>query len=206
MQQPVNDRNFADHPIHGVRGQHDFFNAVMRHVRKRRTAIDVGAHIGTWTLLLSTAFKEVYAFEPVDENFECLKENTKAQHNVARFQLAVGAHSGTVGLTLGEAENSGMWRVQPDGKTKLVTLDKFGAGMLTAVDFIKIDVEGFEGFVVSGAREIIERDKPMVLFEDNGLGQRYYESDWLDPKEVLEVLGYYRVCRIRKDELWAPRP
>lgn len=203
MKQPANDPNFAEHPIHGTKGQHEFFTAVLRHVRQRRTAIDAGAHIGIWTLLLSTQFKEVYAFEPVRENFECLKENTKDRANVACFQVALGAHEGTVGLTVGEGENSGTWHVHPNGKTRLVTLDKFGSGIIENVDLLKVDVEGFEGFVVSGALEVIARDKPVVVFEDNGLGPRYYETDWLDPKEVLESIGYRRLSRIRKDEVWA---
>ncbi len=206
MKTPANDPNFAEHPIHGIKGQHEFFAAVMRHVRRRRTAIDAGAHIGIWTVLLSTLFKEVYAFEPVRENFECLKENTKERANVACFQAALGAHEGTVGLTIGEGENSGTWHVHPNGKTRLVTLDKFAGGIIENVDLIKIDVEGFEGFVISGAFEMILRDKPVIVFEDNGLGVRYYETDWLDPKEVLERAGYYRVSRIRKDEVWACAP
>lgn len=206
MRQPEKDPNFAEHPIHGIKGQHEFYAAVMRHVRKRRTAIDAGAHIGIWTTLLSAEFKEVYAFEPVRENFECLKENTKERTNVACFQVALGAHEGTIGMTVGEGENSGMWRVRPSGKVRLVTLDKFSHGLIENVDLMKVDVEGFEGFVLRGAIEIVQRDKPVIVFEDNGLGPRYYETDWLDPREVLEDLGYYRVSRIRKDEVWACKP
>lgn len=203
MQNTNNDPFFSDHPVHGTQGQTQFFSAVMRHVRNRTGAIDAGAHIGIWTRLLSYGFKEVCAFEPVRENFECLKANTSDLTNVACFNVALGAHKGTVGLTNNEGENSGMWHVHPNGKTPLVTLDAFCAGLVSDVGLIKIDVEGFEGFVVSGAREIIARDKPLIVFEDNGLGRKYFESDWLDPKEVLEKAGYRRLSRIRKDEVWA---
>lgn len=204
MQQPRNDPNFAEHPIHGIKGQYEFFAAVMRHTRRRRTAVDAGAHIGIWTRMLAGKFKEVYAFEPVRENFECLKANTSDLNNAVCFQVALGAHKDKVEMTVGEGSNSGMWRVQPslDASVPLVKLDDFGSKMLAGVDLIKIDVEGFEGFVVRGALEIIKRDKPIVVFEDNGLGPRYYEQDWLDPKEVLEKAGYRRISRVRKDEVW----
>jgi FkbM family methyltransferase len=202
LKQPRNDLNFAEHPIHGIRGQAEFFAAVMRHVRQRRTAIDAGAHIGIWTRMLSASFKEVFAFEPQHENFDCLKANVSDRDNVACFQVALGAHKGTVGLTVNEAENSGMWHVSPVGKTQLDTLDGLCSGLVRDVDLIKVDVEGFEGFVLSGALEIIARDKPVLVFEDNGLGAKYYEHDWLDPKEVLENAGYRRLSRIRKDEVW----
>lgn len=204
MQQPASDPNFVDHPIHGTKGQYEFFAAVMRHVRRHRVAVDAGAHIGIWTRMLASKFAEVYAFEPVKENFECLKANTDDLTNVASFQVALGAHNGKVDLTVDEGCNSGTWHVQPslDAKVPLVKLDDFGAKLCIGVDFMKIDVEGFEGFVVSGATEIIKRDRPVIVFEDNGLGQRYFEHDWLDPKEVLEKLGYRRISRIRKDEVW----
>jgi FkbM family methyltransferase len=204
LKQPRNDPNFAEHPIHGIKGQAEFFAAVMRHVRQRRAAIDAGAHIGIWTRMLSASFKEVFSFEPQHENFECLKANISDRPNVACFQVALGAHKGTVGLTVSEAENSGMYHVTPTGKTNLERLDHLCEGVVHDVDLMKIDVEGFEGFVLSGALKIMERDKPVVVFEDNGLGEKYYEHDWLDPKEVLECLGYRRISRIRKDEIWAP--
>jgi FkbM family methyltransferase len=205
MLQTKDDPNFADHPIHGIKGQVEFYTVVMRYVRQKRTAIDAGAHIGLWTRMLSTSFHEVYAFEPVPENFQCLKANTADCNNVACFNVALGAHKGTVEMTITEGENSGTWHVQPSvsAKTPLVTLDAHCEKLCSDVDFIKIDVEGFEGFVASGATEILKRDKPVVCFEDNGLGARYYEQDWLDPKEVLEKLGYRRLSRIRRDEVWA---
>jgi len=202
LQHPVSDPGFAQHPVHGLHGQTSFFTAVMRHVRHRRTAVDVGAHIGIWTSLLANSFREVYAFEPVLENFECLRANTKHLSNAACFQVALGAHTDKVDMAIDEGCNSGTWHVRPAGTTPLVTLDKFCAKMLSDVDLMKIDVEGFEGFVLSGAMETIKRDKPVIVFEDNGLGQRYYENDWLDPKEVLEKIGYRRLSRIRKDEVW----
>lgn len=203
MQQPASDPNYESHPVHGIHGQTSFFTAVMRHVRQRRVAVDAGAHIGIWTRLMAASFREVYAFEPVLENFDCLRANTHDLKNVARFQVALGAHKDQVDMTLDEGCNSGTWHVKPIGNTPLVTLDRFCVGMLCNVDLMKIDVEGFEGFVISGAVETIKRDKPVVVFEDNGLGTRYYESDWLDPKEVLEKIGYRRVLRIRKDEVWS---
>jgi len=39
----------------------------------RRTAVDIGAHVGTWTKVMAEHFDSVVAIEPVWENFECLQ-------------------------------------------------------------------------------------------------------------------------------------
>lgn len=199
---PARDPNFALHNVHGELAQHRFWRAVRPHVRQFRMAVDAGAHIGLWTRLLAREFKFVTAFEPVPENFACLQMNV-LKKSVRLENVALGSGAGACGLTLPAAANSGCWRVD-DTKTDLEmrTLDSYG---LRDVDFIKIDVEGYEGEVLEGARQTISKHKPTIVFEENGLGPRHFGSDWVDPARILAGLQYRRVGCYQKNEIWAPR-
>lgn len=183
----------------GDRFQFDVYQAALRHTQRRRFAIDVGAHVGSWTRAMASDFAEVCAFEPHPENFECLQENTRGL-NVSLVGAAVGESNGQCDMAK-HADNSGCWRVIHGAGVNIVSIDSFSFGH---VDLLKIDVEGYEGSVVRGASKTIYEWEPVIVFEDNGLGPKFYGDAWIDPKHVLRDLGYRRRERINKDEVWAP--
>lgn len=197
---PWNDPGFVTHGAHGVEAQLPTIRAALSFCKLHRTAVDVGAHIGIWTNELAKRFDTVWAFEPNSENFECLEQNIGSR---ARLQnIALGEGFDTGGMCLLPGGNSGMWHIAPAGYG--VTVRRLDDYFLECVDFIKIDTEGFEGKVLQGARRTLNTCRPVVFFEDNGLGPKYYGSEWVDPKPILASLGYARAARIRKDELWTP--
>lgn len=196
------DREYTDSPIHGARAQLHNLKSVLRFCEKRRTAVDVGAHIGLWTGPLAERFHKVWAFEPVPQNMECLRHNVRAS-NVELIECALGEHAESLcEMTLPDRSNSGCWYAMPGVSTAIDSLDSFA---LQDVDLLKIDVEGAEGFVVKGAMETIRQSQPLIVFEDNGLGLKHYGKDWLDPRPILLSLGYCHIARIRKDEVWRSR-
>ena len=83
--------------------------------------------------------------------------------NVDLFEVAIGAAAGTVGLHSGI--NSGV-TVTEEGAYQVPLLPLTEVAGDRRVDFIKIDVEGYEGQVLEGAWEIIVRDRP-IIFEIN---------------------------------------
>lgn len=201
MKTPTWDSGFARHNVHGLARQRALIELAVADIGKRELAIDVGAHIGLTTIPLAQMFYEVHAFEPVIENFECLEENTKTLTNVKRYHQALTARYGdTFVMQMPPAGNSGCWRLAHNQYAPYTTrtLDSYG---LIRVSFIKLDVEGCEGFVLQGAIDTLLEDRPLVLFEDNGLGPQYYD-EWVDPKEVLASVGYRREARFGKNELW----
>ena len=203
---PDVDLGFAEHPVHGSSAQAPEIKQVVALCRERRVAIDVGAHIGIWSLELSRHFQEVHAFEPVQDNFSCLEQNTHGRPVVCH-KVALGDSDGFCVMELPAKGNSGMWGVAegqvPGRIVPLNQIDRYG---FVDVGLIKIDVEGFEGNVVSGARDTITHSLPVIVFEDNGLGPRRYGADWINPKEVLADLGYKKFRRVNKDEIWVPSP
>jgi FkbM family methyltransferase len=184
----------------GDRFQQDLFDAALTLTRGRQTAIDVGAHVGSWTRQMAQKFDDVIAFEPHPENFKCLQENTRGL-DITRMNAALGNEEGECDMVQ-HNDNSGCWRVVRGAGVKVVRLDAF---RFKGVDLIKIDVEGFEGAVIQGATRTINECAPTIVFEDNGLGPRAYGEAWIDPKPILTELGYRQRKRISKDEIWTPR-
>ena len=197
---PTRDPGFAESPLHGAKAQAAFLDKVLKHCKNFRLAVDIGAHVGTCTEFLATVFERVWAVEPCAENFSCLVRNVGDR--AVLVNAALGSSEGDCTMQLEPGANSGMWHVSDGFGVEVTTLDRL---MLSNVDFIKIDTEGFEGQVLEGARETIAACKPLIVFEDNGLGQKYYGAQWVDPKPILESLGYEQKTRINKDEVWAPR-
>jgi FkbM family methyltransferase len=194
---PPRDPGFIEDKRHGVFAQQQLIVRCLRYVKTRNVAVDVGAHIGIWSRELAKTFGRVHAFEPVRENFDCLTNNVP--QNVACYNMAVSQFAGSVAMHLPAHGNSGMWRVRGPGDVACVALDDLP---FEALDLLKLDVEGCEGYVVAGAIDTLTRHAPLVIFEDNGLGQTHYGDAWEDPKNTLLALGYRRITRINKDELW----
>lgn len=149
-------------------------------LRPGDTAIDVGAHIGFFTMQMAAAVGrtgKVYAFEPFDPNADLLErsmiENRFADRVV--FQRgAVGGASGSATLTFPvETLNSGGAYLLRDGASPLTgnqtrTVPVFALDdvpLARPVRFIKMDVEGAEPLVVRGACRILREDRPIVLSE-----------------------------------------
>jgi len=126
---------------------------------------DIGANIGYYTLLLARstgAAGHVYAFEPEPENFRLLEKNIAANgyQNVTAFNKAVGETSATRKLYLHEF-NKGDHRMYESGDgrkhipVECVSLDELLGGQNVRPDWIKMDVQGAEGLVLQGMREIL---------------------------------------------------
>lgn len=210
MKCPASDPGFASHPVHGLEAQLPEIKRVVGLCRSTGgIAVDVGAHIGIWSVELSKHFERVHAFEPVQENFDCLLENIARLRVTAHF-AALGNRDSSCELFMPRCGNSGMAYApgiySESGRifnAEMHTLDRY---RFREVGLIKIDVEGYEGNVVFGALATIMESRPVVVFEDNGLGQKRYGREWLDPKPMLTDMRYKKALRIRKDEIWIPSP
>lgn len=135
----------------------------MKHVTQRRCAVDVGAHVGLWSMHLADLFETVRAFEPNPVTADVWRWNVP-NPNATLERCALGNRSGAVGLALQEG-HTGHTRIDGDGPIPIETLDSFD---LKDVDLIKIDVEGYELDVVKGAEQTLRRCRPVVVVEQKG--------------------------------------
>ncbi len=177
--------------------------AALEHVKQFRTAVDVGAHCGLWSMQLVKRFQSVEAFEPVAAHRQCFAMNLRtsdANEGTAVFganlhACALGDHEDNITITT-EPTSSGDSRVNGVGDIPMHTLDSFE---LKDVDFIKIDTEGYELYVVKGAEETIKRCKPTMIVEQKGHGMKYFGFGKEEGVELLESWGMKRVANMSGD-------
>jgi FkbM family methyltransferase len=170
--------------------QKEKIDACIKHCKQFRTAIDVGAHIGLWSRHLTDHFNEVHAFEPIKEHRELFEKNVEGNYKL--YKYALGKKPDFIRMNL-DPENTGHTHVDDEGiPATLIDLDAFE---IKNVDFIKIDTEGYELFVLEGGRGIIEENQPLICVE-----QKFskYTEDKAAVK-FLESLGYEVVEVIHRD-------
>lgn len=169
-----------------------------RYVRKSTNVLDVGAHVGTHTIWMDRLLDgtgTVYAFEPQKKLFVELVVNLYANEakNVRAMRYALGSREGVIEMNEPPPGNEGATRIGSGGdRAALTTIDSLA---LTNVSLVKIDVEGFEEHVLLGARETIDKSRPVILLEIMG-GHTYKRAPpavkaRIDhTRGLLEDMGY----------------
>jgi FkbM family methyltransferase len=140
-------------------------------------ALDIGANIGITSCMLSKQLTDgkVFSFEPSPSVFPILDRNltTNSVQNVVAHQVAVGAQKGTAGFVgdsaYGHLVVSKENEQKPDGVDVAVeTLDDIVETLqLDQLDFVKIDVEGFEDDVLRGGQKTEAAFAPLYFIELN---------------------------------------
>ena len=169
---------------------------VMRQLNQKfGTAVDVGAHVGLWTRVLADYFQRVIAYEPAPAALECLDLNTEDLRNVEVHMFAVASRSGTYRLAEVE-KNSGNTGIAygstPGIQVQAVALDSH---LDLDVDFMKIDVEGWEPEVLRGSELLIKRCRPVIVVEQKPGNNEKYGFDRNEAVRILkgwEATVYWR--------------
>jgi FkbM family methyltransferase len=142
-------------------------------VEPGRDAVDVGAHIGSYTVALAKLAHTVFAFEPDVELAYLLRRAAPPNVRVSRNALSdrMGTSTFHVPWVNGHYASGLGSLVVPSGydyRIRTVPTTTLNAALTDAeVGFIKIDVEGHERSVLIGGRDLIARCRPVVLVEAN---------------------------------------
>jgi FkbM family methyltransferase len=178
-------------------------NEMLRHLGSGGCFYDVGAHIGFYSLLAARLVGgggHVVAFEPDPANVAVLQENV-LRNDVSHVDViaaAVWSHGGVVKFRRTEHPEMSSRRgavLAPNGnrfgpgliEVEAVTLDTFAENhRLPTV--IKIDVEGAEVEVLTGAQQLVSQTRPILIVEvhhqqaatalEEQLRQKDYVVDW----------------------------
>jgi FkbM family methyltransferase len=174
---------------------------VLHLLRSGATLVDVGAHLGTFTLAAAALECRVAAFEASATNARLLRTAVAYngfQDRVDVIQAAAAAVSGVLPFredgVFGEiwppnGPTNGARRVQPVPAVRIDdVLERLG---LEAVDVLKMDVEGYELEVLDGLSRTLEKaPPPWVVFESNGPALGRQGRTIRELKEALVALGY----------------
>lgn len=200
----------------------DFFH-FMSLIEGDGIILDLGANIGVTSYHLSKRFPQssIFSFEPLTLNFNTLLRIIKrfSLSNIREFQVAVGDQNGELEMVMpviNKVPMHGLSHVVDEEnmenneglKTKVpvVTLDSFNelANTNKKVQAIKIDIENFEYYALKGARQLIEKNQPIIyceLWENENrkkcidlLNNMGYSAFILHKKELLD----YKTAPVKK--------
>lgn len=187
--------------------------------------VDVGAHKGQYTTLYAEYAHVVYAFEPGPEQFAALQEACRGLRNVRLYNTGLSDEPGLLrdqqffnAFMLGSVSSPPRWldgscaipRSFPDQPPFDVTLATLDDLELTQLDFLKVDVDGYDYKVLMGGKRTIELDLPYIMLE------LCYYVDVICPGDSRRLVDWmfdagYRVYRAdtgeelhRPHESWWP--
>jgi FkbM family methyltransferase len=155
-------------------------------------AIDVGAHIGIWSLLAArrAPHARIHAFEPVPRQAARLRAHialNRAERIVVN-ECAVGAENGSAAFYAVYEENSGasslVRRAEPhvELRVDVITLDSY----IDRADLLKVDVEGAEHLVFRGASALLASENaPAIFFE---IDEKLCASFGVTTRQVKQLL------------------
>jgi FkbM family methyltransferase len=149
---------------------------VEKHCKPGDIILDIGANVGTHSVAFSKMAPEqqIHAFEPQADVCALLHANLDANNatNVQAHCFALGSTNQQARMDAYKVDadevNVGGIGIHSESTGELVDVRTLKSALNTdaRVCAIKIDVEGYENEVFRGAAETIERDQPIILFED----------------------------------------
>ena len=207
----------------GVYQYHKYRDCLKR-FKQRRRVIDIGAHIGFWSMHMRKDFQQVESFEPVPLHRYCFLANVFEEEpgahgtsfleaiihdeNCNLYPYALAEKEKTVSICTPNPEETGDTWVRDEGldldrvnkykdwdsvtdenvaeNVPAYPLDSFN---FENVDMIKIDCEGYEFFILQGAKETLLKWKPLVIVEQKPTLALKYHLEETQAVTYLKSLG-----------------
>ena len=160
--------------------------------------LDIGAHIGYFSTIMSPLCQRVYAYEPEPYNYALLEKNTEHMPNVLTYDYAVTDYPmrdiyDTIPLYFC-LSNSGMHRVYRSKycedlaiQVQTVRLDDVP---IMEPNFIKMDVEGAEYGALKGMVNRLKNNHPTIIMEFHPPSIEEYGANPKEEYDFLKSLGY----------------
>lgn len=169
--------------------------------------VQAGGSFGLFPIKLAEQFDRVYTWEPAPDTWECMVRNiqeiSQHQDRITMFNTALGAETSRATIHREHEGNSGALQLEyaEDGEFPVVCIDSLE---LDSCDLIWLDIEGFEVEALKGAKETIEKYKPVLVIENKGLipgmGGNLLGSPKVD--EFIYRLGYKKLTRMMRDDIY----
>ena len=161
---------------------------------RNNTYIDIGAHFGTTSIPYSKLYNQIYSFEANKDNYSLLEHNISLNNikNIKPFNL--GIHNKITNcVSHKHDDNSGsIVMKETDIETvdtiKMLPLDNIDFN--ESIDFIKIDTEGSELFVLEGAKHTIHKYKPLIQVETNHCSEKFFNYNKKKKNDFMYSMNY----------------
>lgn len=218
-----NDIAFVRELLKGKIYEQDLIESVLKNIVKNsKLILDIGAHCGSHSIIYSKINPDaiIHSFEPQEDMFKILNMNININNikNIKTYNIALGnkkcaANMGNIVLnasknynytTLSDNNNDfiNLGGLQIGNSGEKIFIDKLDNLCFEhRIDFIKMDVESFESFVIDGGINIIKKDMPIIFYENNGIEKIFEDiNNFVVPinKNVSEILKElnYKILKI----------
>ena len=180
---------------------HSGLTAFLRaQLREGMTVVDIGANRGELTAVAAACVGtsgRVVAYEPSPATARALRARLGGERHVEIHQRALSGRAGTCTFYIDPSKSTSstlypgaIGPVRQEIRVTVQTLDA-EVPLLPPVDLIKIDAQGAEGRIFEGARRLLKRDKPLLIFELWPHGLRAAGTDGTRLLNDLAGLGYH---------------
>ena len=191
-------------------GSYPVITECIKHIDNFSKAIDIGTWIGDSTDLISRLFSRVYGFEANPSVYACAVKNLEQRQNIELYNIAlsnvnsnvefytgVSTFSGWVN-TLENVEDISIQHINDKFKIESKTLDSYN---FTEIDFLKIDADSHEGFILEGSKSFFKNNNPVILIEYKKKVLNRQTEKMTDPIKFLTSIGYEIVANPSKIDL-----
>ncbi len=180
------------------------FLRFLRQLDPGECVVDLGANVGYYALMAAWQLRHfegslVFAFEPNPHAFTYLQNNRALNRldNLVAVQQAVSNQSGRIalyinpgGITYGSLQPY-LSHLTERCEVQATTLDEFFSQWpVTKIKLMKIDIEGAELMALQGARETLERFRPVIFYEENETACNAFGYTVKELRSFLQELGY----------------
>lgn len=145
------------------------------YLKQGHNVLDIGANIGFYTNIFSNVIGtkgKVFAFEPEPVNFQYLQQNCKLLNNATLVNKAVSDTTGVLKIYLSKMLNVDHRTYAIDDYSEVkeidaVTIDDYLLSVGNpAIDFIKMDIQGYEMAAVKGMLQTLKRNKNIKIISE----------------------------------------
>ena len=143
---------------------------IRKNIPDGAVALDIGANVGVFSALFAEIVGptgRVHSFEPESLNFKRLRERTRGMGNMSIYPLAVADKSGSVVLYKSSALNVDHRLYNDGGGRETTQIEAVAIDDLfrkSKIDFIKIDIQGFEYKALLGMQETLKHNPDVILY------------------------------------------
>lgn len=173
---------------------------IRKYIKPGAVILDIGTNIGNHAIFFAKECQaaKVYCFEPTKKTFGILKRNIQINHLedvLDAKNIALGDQDTKADVICVDEKNCGGNRVNKnsDGEVEMEMLDHIS--IPEKIDFIKIDVEGFEYEVLAGGTAVIAEHKPLIYVE-------IFDQNYDKVNRLFTSMGYVCMKSWRHDYMY----